>query len=282
MTENFRVSWFEKANKDEKVIKVPYSGGYSKNYDIVFNLAFNTHDIKTIYYGLDMFKDFFSRESNITVHPLPEYLYDNNIFNDIEYVFNKDVWYDYTVYNIKNLVKGIEINNDYAYSWNNKCKYGFTEVLKTYERPKTQQNDIDSNLYMPNYDENMKNITKYIQNYPNTKFKIFFPPYSILQWDMAIMNGELNKQIAITKRVMEDLLQYDNVELYYFQNNEEIITNFDNYKDYSHYKEEINYYIFECMCKTGENRITKENYIEEINHMYEIATSYDYDKIFKK
>ncbi len=282
MTENFRVSWFENANKDEKVIKVPYSGGYSKNFDIVFNLAFNTHDIKTIYYGLDMFKEFFSRESDITRFPLPEYLYDNNKLNDVKYIFNKDIFCDYTIYNIKNFVKGIKVNNDNAYAWNSLYKYGLTEVLKTYARPKIQQNDMDSNLYMPNYDENMKNITKYIQNYPNTKFKIFFPPYSILQWDTAILNGELNKQIAITKRVMEDLLQYDNVELYYFQNNEEIITNFDNYKDYSHYKEEINYYIFECMCKTGENRITKENYIEEINHMYEIATSYDYDKIFKK
>ena len=99
---------------------------------------------------------------------------------------------------------------------------------------------------------------------------------------MAVRNGQFDMQIEITKRVMEDLLQYENVELYYFQNIEEIITNFDNYKDYSHYNEKINYYMFECMCKNGNNRITKNNYINEINHMYEIVKNYDFDKIFNE
>ena len=86
--------------------------------------------------------------------------------------------------------------------------------------------------------------------------------------------------MAVTKRVMEDLLKYENVELYYFQNVEEIVTNFDNYKDYTHHNEEINYYIFESICKTGRHRITKENYRKEIEEMYNLALNYDYSKIF--
>ena len=282
MVENFRVSWFEENNENEKLVKVPYSGGYSKNFDIVFNLAFNSHEIKTVYYGLDMFLNFFSRDSNATRNELPQYLYDYNVFNDVKYIYNKDVWYKYTLYNIKNLVENVKTDNDLAYVWNDKCTYGLDEILKTYSRPQIVQKAVDKSLYMPNYDKNMQNITKYIKQHPETKFKIFLPPYSILEWDKVVRNGQFDMQIEITKRVMEDLLQYENVELYYFQNIEEIITNFDNYKDYSHYNEKINYYMFECMCKNGNNRITKNNYINEINHMYEIVKNYDFDKIFNE
>lgn len=134
---------------------------------------------------------------------------------------------------------------------------------------------------MTNYNENMKNVTKYIEKYPNTTFKIFFPPYSILDWDSANQTNLIDDKIAVTKQVMQDLLQYENVEMYYFQNIEEIVTNLNNYKDYSHYNEEINYYIFECMCKTGNHRITEQNYLEEIEKMYNLAVNYDYDKIFE-
>ncbi len=276
MTENFRVSWFEDENPETKVVKVPYPAGYSKNYDIVFDLAFDTHEIKTVYYGMDPFH-IFIKSSDETINPLPEYLYDDILLNDVEYIFNKDVLYKYTLYNI---ILGKQYNNDLAYNWSSNHKYGLDQVLQTYIRPKKSDEQQAENYLMIRYEENIRNITKYIEQYPNTKFKIFFPPYSILEWDTLIRRGELNSAVAVTKRVMEDLLKYENVELYYFQNVEEIVTNFDNYKDYTHHNEEINYYIFESICKTGRHRITKENYRKEIEEMYNLALNYDYSKIF--
>lgn len=280
MVENFRASWFETA--EDKVIKVPYSGGYTKDFENVFNLAFENQKIKTIYFGLDILNGNFSRDSEVTRTEIPEYLYDNNLLNDVEYIFNKDIFYDFTITNIQFLIKKIEKNNDLAYNWNNNYNFSKENVLNTYTRPKLSEIKVDYNYQMQNYEANMKNITKYVERYPETKFIVFFPPYSILTWDNAMRNNMLEANIAVTERVIKDLLQYNNVELYYFTNIEEIITNLDNYKDYTHYSEDINYYMYECMCKTGEHKVTKENYMNEINKMRNLAISYDYDKIFEE
>ena len=175
-----------------------------------------------------------------------------------------------------------QVDNDLAFNWNSSNNFSKEEALNSYTRPKISKNEVNFNYYMQNYEANMKNITKYIEEYTKTKFVIFFPSYSILSWDNMVRTNRLEASMDITKRVMEDLLEYDNVELYYFTNVEEIITNLDNYKDYTHYNEDINYYMYESMCKTGEHRITKENYIEEINKMRNIAISYNYDKIFEE
>lgn len=52
-----------------------YSGGYSKNYDKIFEIAFETHNIKKVYLGLDNFY-VFRTEPTKTRTDLPEYLYD--------------------------------------------------------------------------------------------------------------------------------------------------------------------------------------------------------------
>lgn len=218
----------------------------------------------------------FNNDSNETVTEIPKYLYDNNLLNDVQYMFNKDIFWDYTMITIQYLVKGIEKNNDLAYNWNTNYKFGKEEVLKSYNE--SQENlKLPNNYYMTQYEANMKNITEYIEQYPKTTFKIFFPPYSILAYD----NSKIDAQIAVTRRVMEDLLKYENVELYYFQNMEDVITNLDNYKDYSHYREEINYYMYECMCKTNEHIISTDNYLNEIEKMRNIVINYDYDKLFR-
>lgn len=267
MTENFRVSWFD--DEETKTVKVPYSGAYSKDINNVFKLAFTTHNIKTVYYGIDIFQ-IFNVPENKTRSILPEYLYDNNIFNDVEYVFNKDIFYEYTLPNIINNEKQ---DNDLAYNWNNKFKFGREYVLKDYEKISPSE-QLPSDYYLQNYDANIANITEYIEKYPNTKFVIFFPPYSILYYE-----DKIDATIATTEKVVKDLMEYKNVELYYFPNEKDIITNLDNYKDYTHYNEDINYYMYECMCKTGKHRMTKQNYEEEINKLYNIISQYDYYSI---
>lgn len=267
MTENFRVSWFN--DEETKTVKVPYSGAYSKDINNVFKLAFETHNIKTVYYGIDIFQIFNLPEYK-TRSTLPEYLYDFNILNDVEYVFNKDIFFKYTLSNIINNKKQ---DNDLAYNWNDRFKFGKEYVLKDYEKISASEQKT-SDYYLQNYDKNLKNITEYIEKYPNTKFVIFFPPYSILYYE-----DKKDATVETTKKVASDLLQFENVELYYFPNEEKIITNLDNYKDYTHYNEKINFYMYECMCKTGKHRMTKQNYEEEINKLYNIISQYDYYNI---
>ena len=51
--------------------------------------------------------------------------------------------------------------------------------------------------------------------------------------------------------------------------------------DTSHYKEEYNHYIEQCM-KNGKNELTEENYRERIEKMYEIVSGYDYESVWEE
>ena len=276
MVENFRVSWFEDEVKDEKLVKTTFSGGYSKDFNNVFKLAFNTHKIKTVYYGMDVFNIFTHKSDEIRTD-IPDYLYDDNLLNDVKYFFNKDILFDYTLYNLCTPNK----NNDYAYCWYNRYTFSKSTVLKSYSRASLSKEKTEYDKYVQDYEKNLKNITEYIERYPDTKFKIFMPPYSILFWDNGIRTGTIDAQMQLMQKVMEALLKYDNVEIYYFQNMEDVITNLNNYKDYTHYSEKINYYMFECMCKTNEHLLNKDNYLEEIEKMKQIVYNYNYESIFK-
>ena len=73
-----------------------------------------------------------------------------------------------------------------------------------------------------------------------------------------------------TRLAAETLLAYDNVEIYYFQNDTSIVTDLDNYMDVIHFSDVINHYIVDEMGK-GNYRLTLENYEEEIAKMETLA-----------
>lgn len=127
---------------------------------------------------------------------------------------------------------------------------------------------------------NLEKITSFIEKYPETTFYVFAPPYSILYWDYANRQGRTDAYMAVTEYAIEQLLQYSNVKLFYFQNVEQIVTNLDNYKDFSHYSAEISYDIVEYM-KNEDYLLTKENYQFELDKMKTLIKTFDYEQFFK-
>ena len=51
----------------------------------------------------------------------------------------------------------------------------------------------------------------------DTEFTFFFPPYSVLYWYKRYADGSLAAELAAQKQVVEALLAYPNVKIYYFQ-----------------------------------------------------------------
>lgn len=75
------------------------------------------------------------------------------------------------------------------------------------------------------------------------------------------------------------MIKYDNVHLFAFSNEFEMICNPDNYKDYTHYGEGINSQMLIWM-KEGVHRLTRENYKEYCNEVRNFYTRYDYESLF--
>ena len=285
MIENFKTSYFKEV-LGINAIKAPYSGGTAKNMNIILRKALRSNpNLKTIFLGLDL--PMLKKDPDITINPLPDYLYDSNPFNDVQYLLNKDILFKIDTffkdgYNIVSAVRGgISNSNEFSFddysSWHKSFNFSQYATMKPYwgeKKPDIPRLQPDEIIKTP-HDNLRINILPLIESYPNTNFTIFYPPYSILFWYLNNVDNEM----TILEHSMETLLSYDNVQLFYFQNNPDIVTNLYRYKDYSHYNVDINDYMVDCF-KNGTHQITKENYKAELEKMRNLAEKFDYDILF--
>lgn len=280
MTENFKSSQFDELFNTNSV-KVPFSGGSYKEINDNIEVALrNNKNIKYILRGLDYWK--INEEfSKMSYDSYPEYLYDNDIFNDYKYILNRGSFFQSLINILKSISSKSKINFDEYSSWWND-KGGKEVVLRTYERPK--QENIEKFLSQEDIkrvDKNIEeNVIKLPKQYPDTKFIYFITPYSIVYFDELNQKNEIEKQIMTEKYMIEKILEIPNIELYSFFNKYEMITNLDNYKDAGHYIGHINDQIL-IWIKNKKYRLTKENYEEYIDKNLEFYKNYDYESIFK-
>lgn len=281
MTENFRSSQFDKIFNVNSM-KVPFSGGSYKEINDNVEIALKSNkNIKYILRGLD-YGAINQKHNHMRYNSYPTYLYDNNIFNDYKYWWNKEILIKGIVGNLfYTLLKKKTTSFDEYSNWNDSFTPGKEEVLKTYKRIKKENVEkFLSEEDIKRIDENIEeNVTKLPKQYPNVKFIYFITPYSIVYFDDLNQKGEIEKQITVEKYMIEKILEIPNIELYSFFDNYEMITNLDNYKDAGHYMEHINEQIL-VWIKDKKYRLTKENYQEYINKNLDFYKNYDYESIF--
>lgn len=282
MTENFKNSQFDKLFHTNS-IKVPFSGGSYKEVNNILQVALkNNKNIKYILRGLD-YGEINEKFDKMSYDSYPEYLYDNNLFNDYKYVLNRGAFFQSLLNILKSFSKKEKINFDEYSSWrNSKNKKGKEIVLRTYKRlPKEKKEKVLSKEEIKKIDKNIEeNVIKVPKKYPDVKFIYFITPYSIVYWDELNQKNELKKQIRAEEYMIEKILEVPNIELYSFHSNYDLVTDLENYKDSEHYIGEINDRILNWI-KTGEYRLSKENYKEYIRKNLEFYKNYNYDKIFQ-
>lgn len=208
----------------------------------------------------------------------PTYLYDDNLLNDVNYVFNKDVLLNDVFDGVIGYTKqGLQTVDFDRYRNDDRENYGKDVVMSTYTRQGKTTESPDQHLSTENIE---KNVIEVIQANPEVDFYLFFPPYSILYYDMLNQEGELKNHFLQEQEAIELLVKYRNVHLYSFSDDFDLTTNFDNYLDYLHYNQNICSYITESMAE-GNHLITEDNYrgyIERCREYYEI---FDYESLFE-
>lgn len=282
MTENFKASEFDELF-NVKSIKVACEGGDFPEIDRLINFALEKNkNVKYIVRGLDY--SMIEEDKNIKRledAEYPTYLYNENPFDDINYVLSKTALLRCGEFILNTISGGTATTFDEYKNWSSLFPYGKEAVMYYHNRgEKTtkikKMEDEDRNRIVDNIEEN---VIKTIKQNPEVTFYLFFPPYSIAYWDDCNQRGLVPYKIEMEKIVVEMLLEYENVRLFSFTNNYEIICNLDNYKDTAHYGEWINSDILKWMAE-GKYELTKDNYeayLEEIEQFY---LRYDYDSLF--
>lgn len=285
MTENFKTSEMD-ALFGVNSIKIPYSGGSYKeiNDSISRALAYNPN-LKIVVRGLDM--NYFFDDEDLMRQDLgeyPSYLYDQDRYNDVEYIFNRGVVFN-RIYKMiterkgKNFTPGITTFDDYS-NWMNDYTFGIKSVCPDgiAETAPGEPVHITETERQSAIELVEQNVTSLAKAHPDVEFYYFFPPYSAVWWKGLLDDGRIYRQIEAERIYIESILDCENIRLYSFNNLTEITTDLNNYKDNAHYGEWINSLILRCM-KEDQCRLTPENYRDYLDDELSFYTSYDYSQL---
>lgn len=281
MNQNFKTSQMDEL-WGTNAVKVPFSGAGFKEISENLEKAFESgNEIKYVLWGID-YNGLLRDADFVAYKEYPEYLYDQNIFNDVSYVWNKEILVSGLLTNILMTLQGEETTtfDEYA-SWDVGRGWDFIK-LTHYRRQDILP--MKSGLTLEEQkiiEENLKqNIILLAEKHPETTFVLFYTPYSALYWDEIYREGLLEKQLLSEQIASEILLECDNIVLYSFFDKTDLICNLDNYRDALHYVNDINDAILSWIT-SGEGRVTKENYQELIQMEYDFYMNYDYDSLYQ-
>ena len=278
MTASFNTDWFEE-KLNIKTQKLSYNGSYPKDLANIMDLVFSAkgNGVKAVFMAVD--QGTLSGGVEETKFPITEYLYDDNPLNDVPYLFNKEVLLDYILRPLADPKDRSDWSKLYQPWWTDEY-YNKTNVLMYYEPAPEAETPMAADYFLAAVEKNLeRNICPYIEAHPETEFYLFYPPYSILYWNDVSRQKELDAVIDELLYTTGRLLAYDNVRIFNFLGEVEIVCNLDNYADYIHYHEDICRYITDCFA-SGERELTEENFEASFAALRDLVSGYDYEAIW--
>lgn len=281
VAENFDTGFVDQAYGCN-TLKVIRASGSAADLLYYLEMAQERHDLKNIFWCLDIFALDASTEITLDGEGVPRYLHTASVLDDIPYVYNKEIILEKipTMLAFSHLGRNTGGN---AYNWSEGKKFSAGQAMCAYDRlsvtPDMMLDNVDFTDEIPTITENLRRIKTQISEHPKTKYIFLLPPYSMLWWDSAYVNGQLEKQFYILDRIFSELSACENVEIYFFQDEEDIVCDLDNYMDMVHYSPEVNQYMLEQMA-AGNNRVTAENREEKIAGMRRLSDFISQERIF--
>lgn len=285
MTENFKTSEIDELFGVSSV-KVPFSGATYReiNDNLEVALRYN-ENCNMVIRALDAghFLDT-ADVMRLDMGAYPTYLYDANPFNDVKYIYNKDIIFN-NVYNMilatkeEDFEPGITSFDVYS-NWQNGYTFGVESVAPDgvhFDGAKDavhltdeQREDIYENI--------TENVTNLADEYPDANFYYFITPYSVLWYMDLVQDGTIYQLLEAERYIIELILPHENIRLYFFSTEEDIVTDINNYKDKIHYAAWINSYIAHMILE-DQHRLTVDNYEDYLEAEYDLFLNFEYESL---
>lgn len=266
--ENNDNRWYDEAY-GVKSIKAIRSYGATADLCYLMDAAYEDHDIKRVFYNIDPSSLSASDETTYESTGCPMYLYDRNPFNDVQYLFNKDVLFEKIPYEIASSVMG-DYNEGLSYNWAQWKTFSEAGTLSIYFRTKETKPMMEETAYKEQLDANIRLLTSQVEAHPETEFVFFYPVYSMLWWDGIVRSGERDAYIYNEIQMTKALLQYDNVRIFCFQAKEDVACDLNNYMDSIHFSKEINRQMLDLIL-AGEYEMTEDNYVDMLQEVKDFS-----------
>lgn len=270
MAQNFKASQMEELWQ-VPTIKTAYSGAtfHELNESIRRAVSYNP-ELKYVLCSLDGSRINYDAHTD-SYEGYPEYLYDKNPFNDVNYLLNKEV-VPKTIAVVNYTRAGNKTTSMDAYgSWSQYKVYGKEAVEATVvpKQAAAQEVSFTSEDEVRVRENVSENYLKTALENPEVTFYFYLPPYSIYYWEDLVKTGQLEAQLKAEEQAVSLLTQAANIHVYGFADRTEITANLDNYMDILHYGDWINEEIMDMIYR-GEGELTKENYKEYFQRVKDI------------
>ena len=286
LSENFRTSEAE-ALWGGQFIKLPFSGATFKEISENTETALRRNpEIRIVIRGMESWR--LLRDKDVMRDDMgtyPSYLYDEDPLNDVEYLFNRDVLFD-RIYPMLLETKepgfsgGITSFDRYSF-WSGKYPYGknalFPDGVYPVEKPEWNY-PLTEKYRQMTLDNVTQNLTAVADAHPDVTFYYFFAPYSAKFFMDKLAEGTLERMVASERVAIEELLRHPNIRLYSFNDQFDITTDLNNYKDYIHYGAWVNSMILRYM-QEGKCLLTPDNYEDYLDRELSFYTEFDYSRL---
>lgn len=272
MSQNFKCSEFD-ALFGAQSVKIAYSGATYHELNEALRRAVSYQEkVRYVVCSLDGSR-LIAPAWEDEYEGYPDYLYDENPFNDVNYLLNKEVATKTLA--VLNYTRTGEVTPDRdAYgSWSQHKVFGAESVLSSFTLLPVSEREValteqDREMITENISENFLVTAK---ANPETEFYLFYPPYSICYWQALVRTKQLGAQLEAQEIAARLLMEAENVHVFDFSDRLDIIANLDNYTDTMHYGDWINSEILECI-NAGRQELTADtlkSYYNDIKRMYE-------------
>jgi hypothetical protein len=120
--------------------------------------------------------------------------------------------------------------------------YNKASALRSFDHYRRHPAEISAGYDLPSMKRNFESdAIGLIRNHPDVRFRIYFPPYSILQF-VAMRDyapATLDVALQFSEYATQGLLEFPNVSVADFRSVSEITHNLDNYLDLAHHSPDV-------------------------------------------
>ena len=257
-------------------VRVTIPDGYLSEFDKVMDVTFRNQDPERVVFILDL--NILVRDESGVTDAMPEYLYNDNIIDDAKYLLNKDTLY-YSFYVLMANGWGGGQSLDDSFTWDEGIWWNHMTALDNYTRPEPVTEPLAYDAYRMTANDNLAVVESWIQAHPEVEFDIVIPPYSILFWDKTARLGQTEAMLYALRQAAVELLPNENVKLYPYLLDTEIVENLDNYCDYVHHSGDVCGVVLDKIA-AGEGELTRENLEKTIANWHDFVVNYDYEKFW--
>lgn len=272
---NYRSYWFD-AFYRTSTVKVTFPNGGFHEFTQALDYAFSRQEVKRVIFGLD--PNILGRDPAEEPDQLPAYLYDDDLWNDGAYLWNKDVLFR-AVYTLWKKHRGETEAMADAFVWDGNEWFDRETALASYDRPEPAACPMEPQALLPACRQNLAVVTGWLEAHPDTQFVFYFSPYSVLFWDKMQRQGETEAMFCLLDETVQTLLPYPNAEIQCFLDDYTAITDLENYADHIHVAGRVTYAMAESM-PGGAWTLTEENARPRLDALREFVVNYDYESIW--